>query len=142
MDKKTIFMTIVCLILSTFVFFFEYNITIEPVELYRVYLAGDTIGYIKDKAVFEKYIDDEQVELKEKYKVDRVYPPNDLDIVKEVTYIDKVSTEKEIYEKIKGISPFTINGYTVSIKDVEKETDIEGSYEKESVKIYETRTKS
>ena len=135
MDKKTIFMTIVCLILSTFVFFFEYNITIEPVELYRVYLAGDTIGYIKDKSVFEKYIDDEQIELKEKYKVDRVYPPNDLDIVKEVTYIDKVSTEKEIYEKIKGISPFTINGYTVSIKDIEKETDIEGSYEKEDVKI-------
>ncbi len=135
MDKKTIFITIVCLILSSFVFFFEYKIYDNPEELYRVYLAGNTLGYVKDKELLEKFIDDKQVELKEKYKVDRVYPPNDLDIVKEVTYNEKVSTELEIYEKIKGISPFTINGYSVLIKDVEEiGNEIKGT--KKDVKLY------
>ena len=136
MSKKTIIATIVCLFLSSFVFFFEYKKITEPQNLYRVYLAGDTIGYIKDKDLLENYIDEEQVELKEKYKVDRVYPPNDLDIVEEVTYNQKVSTEKDIYEKIKNLSPFSINGYIVTIKGTEEIKDEEETVKTKDVKIY------
>ncbi len=135
MSKKTIISTIVCLILSSFIFFFEYKVVKDPKELYRVYLAGNTIGYIEDKALLEKYIDDEQGELKTKYKVDRVYPPNDLDVVKVVTYNEDVSTEKEIYEKIKGISPFTINGYIITIKGTDEMSETEGARETDTIKI-------
>ena len=50
--------------------------------------------------LLENYIDEAQTSLKDKYKVDKVYVPNNLDIVKEITYNQKVSTEKEIYEAI------------------------------------------
>ena len=135
MKGKTILTTIVCLILSSVVFFVGYTKITEPKELYRVYLAGDTIGYIQDKDVLEEYIDNEQSELKTKYKVDRVYPPNDLDIVKEITYNQSISSEKTIYEKIKNISPFTINGYIVTIKGTEEVNEDEGEHKTEDKKI-------
>lgn len=119
MNKKDILYSLIALIISSGILFVGYTRVSEPEEVYRVYLKGETIGYIKDKKILEDYIDTEQVELKEKYKVDKVYLPNDLDIVKEVTYNKDISTEKEIYEKIKGIAPFTINGYTITIKGIE-----------------------
>jgi len=136
MGKKTIVLTIISLLLSSFIFFIRITYTSEPKELYRVYLAGDTIGYIKNKELFEKYIDDEQTELKEKYKVDRVFPPNDLDIVKEYTYSNDIKTEKELYEEIKDISPFTINGYIITIKGSEETSEDQGKYTTEDKKIY------
>ena len=136
MNKKTILATIVCLILSSFVFFLEYKKISEPQDLYRVYLAGETIGYIKDKELLEDYIDKEQVELKEKYKVDRVYPPNDLDIVEEVTYNQRIDSERDIYEKIKNTSPFSINGYIVTIKGTEEVKDEEETVTTKDIKIY------
>ena len=136
MSKKTLLITIVCLILSSVIFFFEYKKVTEPQHLYRVYLAGDTIGYIKDKNQLEKYIDNEQIELKEKYKVDKVYPPNDLDIVPEVTFNKKISTEKDIYNKIKDISHFSVSGYIITIKGVEEKRDEEETIKKEDKKIY------
>lgn len=136
MSKKSILLTILCLIISTVVFFVGYKKTSNPKILYRVYLQGETIGYVKDKELLEEYIDTEQSELKEKYKVDRVYPPNDLDIVKEITYNDNIYTEKEIYDKIKGISPFTVNGYTITIKGTDETTEQEGKITTEDKKIY------
>ena len=127
MSKKSVLLTILCLIISTVVFFVGYKKTANPKILYRVYLQGETIGYVKDKELLEEYIDNEQSELKEKYKVDRVYPPNDLDIVKEITYNENVYTEKEIYDKIKGISPFTVNGYTITIKGTDETSEQEGT---------------
>ena len=135
MKGKTILLTLVSLILSSAVFFVSITITREPKELYRVYLAGETIGYIKDKELLEQYIDEKQIEIKNKYKVNRVYPPNDLDIVKEITYSDNIKTEKEIYEEIKDISPFTINGYVVTIKGVEKQDEQKGKYVTDDIKI-------
>ena len=119
MNKKDIIYTLLAMIISSSIFFVGYTRAQEPVELYRVYLKGETIGYINNKKLLEEYIDKEQVELKEKYKVDKVYLPNDLDIIKEVTFNKNVSTEKEIYEKIKDKAPFTINGYTITIKGME-----------------------
>lgn len=120
MNKKGIIWVILSLIISSGVFFVGYTKKTEPQELYHVYLKGETIGYIKNKQLLEEYIDKEQYELKEKYNVEKVFLPNNLVIVKEITYGKKISTEKEIYEKIKDIAPFTISGYTITIKGVEE----------------------
>ena len=61
MNKKGIFLVILSLFLSSFVFFIEYKRHTEPKELYRVYLKGETIGYIENKDLLEEYIDKEQV---------------------------------------------------------------------------------
>ncbi len=119
MNKKDIFFAFIAILISSAIFLFDYERVSDPVELYHVYLKGETIGYIENKELLEKYIDDEQYDLKEKYKVDKVFLPNDLDIVKELTYNKTISSEEEIYNKIKDIAPFTINGYTITIKGYE-----------------------
>ena len=125
MNKKDVLYAFISLIISSAIFLVGYTKVSDPVEVYRVYLKGETIGYVKDKELLEDYIDKEQFALKEKYKVDKVFLPNDLDIVREITYSDNVSTEKEIYEKIKDIAPFTVNGFTITIKGVEVQAEDE-----------------
>lgn len=87
-----------------------------PKTVYHVYLEGKSIGLVKSKKALEQYIDKEQQTLKEKYNVKKVYTPSDLDIKKEITYSNDISSTKEIYEKIKDISSFTIDGYQIVIK--------------------------
>lgn len=97
-----------------------------PKQLYRVYLSGQSIGVIESKQELENYIDKKQEQLKKKYNVEKVYAPNDLDIISEITYNETVSTVEEIYKKIeeiKGASSFTIDGYKIVIKGLEKEED-------------------
>ena len=93
--------------------------TYSPKEVYNVYLDGKLLGAVNSKASLEKYIDKEQKELKEDYNVDKVYVPNGIDIEKCITSTEKVSSEKEIYEKIKSKKNFTIKGYVVTITDSE-----------------------
>ena len=126
MSKKDILYVMFALLVSSSVFLVGYKKISTPEEVYRVYLKGDTIGYIKDKSLLEEYIDNEQSEIKNKYKIDKVYLPNDLDIVKEVTYNHKISSEEEIYDKVKNIAPFTISGYTVTIKGVKVQDENTG----------------
>ena len=45
-----------------------------------------------------------------------------MDIVKEVTFNNNITSVESIYNKIKDKSPFTISGYKVSIKGVEART--------------------
>lgn len=92
-----------------------------PQTLYRVYLKGESIGLIKSRTQLEEYIDKKQDQIKEKFDVDKVYLPEDLDIVKEVTFDNDISTVKEIYNKIKDISPFTIKGYAITIGAVDSQ---------------------
>lgn len=136
MNKKSVIITIIALLLSSFVFFMGNDFKVAPKELYRVYLSGKTIGYVDDKELLEQYIDDTQVSLKEKYNVDKVYVPNDLDIVKEITYTEEISTEKEIYESIKDIAPFTIEGYIINIKGIKIMTEEGGEVTTEDKIIY------
>ena len=136
MNKKTVFITFICLILSSFVFFVGYKKMDNPQELYRVYLKGETIGYIENKELLEKYIDDAQIALKERYNVDKVYAPNELDVIKEITYNQKISTEEEIYEKIKDKSPFTINGYKITIKGIQIIDEEQGEITTEDTVVY------
>lgn len=104
----------------------------NPKELYRVYLGGESLGVIESKKDLENYIDKKQEKLKEKYNVDKVYAPNDLKIVKELTYNETVSTSEEIYnklEKIRGTSSFTIDGYKIYIEGIDKKHE-DGTTEK------------
>ncbi len=99
------------------------TISSKPQTLYRVYLKGESLGLIKSKQALENYIDKEQNELKKKYNIDKVYVPEDLDIVKETTYALNIKTTEQIYEEIKDKSPFTIKGYIIKIKGLDKKDE-------------------
>ena len=86
-----------------------------PIEAYRVYLDGDSIGLINSKKQLENYIDQQQESLKEKYKVDKIYIPNGINIVKDITYDENIDSVEAIYKEINEMSPFTIKGYQVTI---------------------------
>jgi murein DD-endopeptidase MepM/ murein hydrolase activator NlpD len=105
------------------IFFQDEKITVKetPKELYKVYLDGDEIGVIESKAKLEAYIDKKQEEIKNKYNVNTVYPPNNLNIQKYISYGDKVLSEEEVYNKINEVSPFTVKGYTFKIKTTTNE---------------------
>ncbi len=109
---------LVSIMITTAIFLlgFTNERTKEPIGLYRVYLNGNSIGLITSKEQLDNYIDKEQKSLKEKYNVDKVYAPNDLVIQKELTYNGKILSAKEVYEKIKDIESFTIDGYVITIK--------------------------
>lgn len=117
----------------------SFNLT--PKTVYHVYLKGKSIGLIESKKALEKYIDKEQESLKEKYQIDRVYVPDNLDIKKEITYNNQISSPKEIYEKIKDSSSFTIDGYKITIKLTDT-TDAEGKKNSSKEKIIYVINKS
>jgi len=118
-NKKIKIITIVLIILSIFFTTGFKNRDTNPKTLYRVYLKGESLGLIESKKDFEDYIDKKQEAIKKKYKVDKVYVPADLDIVKEITFESDIKTNEEIYNEIKDKSPFTINGYSIKIKGLE-----------------------
>ena len=128
MDKIKKNIPIIISLIIAFIFIIISGITPqdnEIKEVYNVYLDGKLLGSIRSKSALEKYIDNEQKELKEEFNVDRVYKPNGLDIEKCLTHNAKILTEKQIYNKIKQKKSFTIKGYIVSIKDSDnKETKI------------------
>jgi len=108
----------------------------SPKTLYRVYLEGKSLGLIESKKELEEYINKKKQKIKKKYNVKKVYVPDELDIQKEITYNNKVISIKKIYEKIKDISPFTIDGYTITIKGIDT-TDTTGKTIKgKNQKIY------
>ena len=86
-----------------------------PIEGYRVYLEGKPIGLIKSKDELNEYINKQQEKLKDKYHVDTIYIPNNIDIVREITYEDSFDDVSHIYNMINTISPFTIKGYQIVI---------------------------
>ena len=106
----------------------------EPETLYRVYLKGESNGLIKSKEALEDYIDKRHNQIKENFGVNKVYLPEALDIEKEITFDDDVSSIKEIYKKIENISPFTIKGYEITIGAVDSQavdgTEIKGKKQK------------
>ncbi len=107
------------LVIVSFVLFFvgmDTRVLGDPIEAYQVYLDGEKIGLISSKDELLSMIDTEQQELKEKYHASKVYPPNGLDIRKVYTYDNDIVTASSIYEGIKDEEPFTIDGYTVTIK--------------------------
>jgi len=123
MNHKTIIYTILAIIISSSVFFFENKKIYDPQEVYRVYLDGESIGLIYSKDALEEHINKEEDAIKERYNVEKVYIPNNLDIVKEITYNEKVESVTAIYDRIKNKTSFTIKGYKITIKGVEEITE-------------------
>lgn len=124
--NKTIKLSLVLLIIFASILTTGFTLVKKtPQTVYRVYLKGESLGLIKSKKQLENYIDEKQIEIKEKYGVEKVYIPTDLDIVKEITFSENLISVKKIYEKIKDISPFTINGYAITIRGIDT-TDSEG----------------
>ncbi len=112
-----------------------------PIEAYRVYLKGESLGLIKSKLELENFIDKKQKEIKDKYKVNKVYIPTDLDIVKEITYEQDLKTTEEIYELIKDNSSFTIDGYVVKIKGLDTKDENGKTIKGKNQYIYVTSKK-
>lgn len=138
MDKTTIKSMIVATIISGVLVLIGFvpNTNKNPQEVYRVYLKGESIGLIESKERLEQYIDTEESHLKDIYKVDKVYTPRDLDIVREITYDEKTSSPSEIYNKIKDESPFTIQGYKIIIHGVTEVSEDGGEETTEDQTIY------
>ncbi len=126
MKGKSIIWLIIAGILSgilvTVVKNFGVDKTKIPTQGYRVYLEGKTIGLIKSKDELNEYINKQQEKIKDKYHVDTVYIPNNIDIVKEISYDEKFDSISNIYNMINTISPFTIKGYQITV-DRSKSTE-------------------
>lgn len=103
------------------------TLTFEPKkdkinEFYQVYLGGQKIGLISSKDDLYNLIDKEQEGIKKKYNVDKVYPPEGLEVEKILTYKTNLKTSEQIYDEINDIDPFTIEGYEVTVKKDDKKT--------------------
>lgn len=99
----------------------RYQLT--PQEVYKVYLDGKEIGNIVDKQELEDYINDEQTELKEEYGVDKVHIPDGVEIQKCTTYESEILTAKQVNNMIKEEKPYTVEGYTITIKSNSDDED-------------------
>ena len=97
LKNKKIF--VVIMLLSIFITTGFTSFGKAPHNVYRVYLKGKSIGLIESKEELENYINKKQSEIKKKYKVDKVYPPKDLDIVNEKTFSTKLNTIEEIKKR-------------------------------------------
>lgn len=152
MDKKTTIISSIVAILTAIVVFISTNpnnnlakiigfnnFESKPKQLYRIYLGDKSIGLIDSTKKLDEFINEKQSKIKEKYGVKKVYVPNDLVIVKEITYNEKINTPEEIYEKIeqiKGSSSFTIDGYKITIGGIEKTTEDNEKIQTEDKIIY------
>lgn len=119
MNKKSIFSGIlITLLLGSLMFLvgFSNKENNYTQKLYQVYLSGEKIGMINDEEELYNLINEEQKDLKEKYGVDKIYPPNGLEVSPIYTYNKKVNSVEQIYEYIKDKDPFTIEGYEITIK--------------------------
>ena len=94
---------------------------ISPLELYKVYLNGKEVGYIESEEELLNLVDEKQEEIKTKYNIDKVYPPTGLKLEKVSTYKNNISSSNDIYKTVESTEPFTIEGYTITIKYTEEE---------------------
>ena len=100
--KEKIIVFILCGIVSCFCLFVNsYNdINSRAQKLYNVYLDGTLLGTIDNKDELYELIDKKQQDIKDKYNVTNVYPPNGLEIVETYSYnteIDNLSTIPAIF---------------------------------------------
>ena len=116
------------IILSFLLFFvgMDTKVADDPVAAFQVYLDGEKVGLIDSKDELLALIDEEQSEIKNVYNVDKVYPPDGLNVQKIYTYNDTVEDARDIYNKIKDVDPFTIEGYVVTITYTEKKVINDG----------------
>ena len=117
-NKNFIITFLITIIISVVVVLLSTNVTslASPIEVYKVYLNGKTIGFIKSEEELLNIIDEKQNEIKKKYNTKKVYPPNGLNIEKVSTYNTNLKSAEEVYNLIEESESFTIEGYVVTIK--------------------------
>ena len=120
--KQIVVTSILCILCFVFILFvgkvrFK---TENPKNVYQVYLDGQKMGIIADDEELYNLINDEQKDIKDKYNVDKVYPPIGFEIVKYTTYDENITSASSIYDKIKDKDNFTIEGYQVTISSEEE----------------------
>lgn len=119
MKKENFISIVLTILLSVFciipIFEFKKYSKETPKDMYRVYLNGKSIGTIDSKKKLENYINNEQKELREKYKVDTIYAPSSLYISEYKSYNKDIDSEEEIYKIIQDKDKFTIKGYQITI---------------------------
>ncbi len=115
--KEKLIGGVLILIVCGIIFLANYNEVIfgTPIEAYQVSIDGVNIGTIESKDELYNLIDSEQTELKNKYGVSKVYPPDSLSVQKVYTYDNKIDNVQDIYNKVKEAKNFTIEGYVVTI---------------------------
>ncbi len=124
-NKKSIIVCAIMTIILTILLGYEFlNIKkyVSPFNKYRIYLDGEKIGLIQSKNALYSMINKEQTEIKNKYKVKKVYPPKGFEIIKVNTYDTNNNSISEVYEKIKATKEFTVKGYNVIIKSSDNKT--------------------
>lgn len=134
MSKKSIFITSILSILIVVLYVIsELNpSTYEYASsAYQVYLNGEILGLIEDENELYSLINNEQQEIKEKYSVDYVYPPDGLDIVEVNSFNDNYMPVDEIYKKIETADDFMIKGYIITIKPNEGDNIVINVLDKE-----------
>ena len=125
--QKTVTLIISGIILSLIfiVSSFDENIKYTAANrIYNVYLKGKLLGSIENKDDLYDLINNKQEKIKDKYNVDKVYPPNNLNIVDTYSYNTSLVDLNTIYNKIENLDDFTIKGYEVSVINDSKGKDL------------------
>ena len=120
MEKEKISISSILLIALSTILIVYLTFIFEPTRkeihhYYQVYLSGEKVGLISSKEELYDLIDKEEQEIKDKYNVSKVYSPTGLEINEVSTFNNDLMTAKEVYDHIKDIDPFTIEGYEVTI---------------------------
>ncbi len=132
--KKFVFLGIIIAIAAVVCLGFGYQKSPEPNVYYEVYLKDKSLGVIASKDELDDYINTNGSYYKNKYGVNEVYSPTDLQVKKITTYNDKVSSVRDVYKQISKDSNFTIKGYEFKIK--KQTTNDDGSEETSEKTIY------
>ena len=121
--KKGIVLSFLLTVLLGVLMYFGFS-NIETYDtatpIYQVYLDGEKIGLITSKQDLYSMINKEQVEIKDQYNVDQVYPPKGFKIIRMNTYDKEITSTEKIYDSIKDDKEFTVKGYTITIKSKEE----------------------
>lgn len=115
---KSYFVIFLGILLSVFVVYVCLNFNPKEKKIhnyYQVYLGGEKIGLIESDTKLHEKINSEQQEIKDKFDVENVYSPSSLEIQKVSTYKTNLKSIDEVYDDIKDLDPFTIEGYEVTI---------------------------
>lgn len=117
-EKISISIILLALFLSALVIYMTVIFVPKKKEIhnyFQVYLGGEKIGLIKSDKELYNLIDKEQKDIKEKYNVDKVFSPSGLEVRPVATYSNELMSAREIYDEIKDLDPFTIEGYEVTV---------------------------
>ena len=115
--KPTHIMLIIVIALTIFLLGFTNNVGKNPITVYKVFVDGEIIGTIKSKSDFEEYVNIQEEKIKDKYKVNKVYTPNGVEIKKVTTYETNVEDNQTVYNKIIQSKKFTIKGTIITMSD-------------------------